>query len=502
MHGKIPQKRCKNIVSSLWSSGTKRWTGSSHLYASLYRQYLLRALNSLVQAGLFSAILTAFNVISYQLLQLAPADETNMILARISSQLDSFAITSSFVNSTRASFDRDPPLPFNPPEYAVWLNSLWFSSLVFSLASATLMIIVKQWLKSYSIKLYGSSRDIARRRQYRLDNLERWRVSVVVALIPFLLLVAVVLFLIGLIILVHSIHRTVTIVVSVLVAVLFTFLAVTTILPTVYASCPYYSPQAYGAFLISKVITIVSCAMGIVVVTPICYLLSFLELCVKNFKAPQEERSPMPGYLFLDTLRHRLRHYMADRPVWRGGEHDGAASRPTQLDVDVMLKAYTATLDVTALEHALICIADSRDGKLGDAYIDKLENVLNARGAREKWPPLIKHHFQDLRLSAFRCSIAFPPGGDLHAKIQRRLSEEADSIPPQEHIRLLALVSMGWKSYKIVADQAWRDIWGKLVVESFRVQDLVTHRTGKCFSLCHVDNCVADTERSRGSWGG
>ncbi|EIW63815.1 uncharacterized protein TRAVEDRAFT_87402, partial [Trametes versicolor FP-101664 SS1] len=50
----------------------------------------------LVYAGLFSAVLTAFNVESYSLLQQNPTDTTNALLAQLSAQISSFTINSSF----------------------------------------------------------------------------------------------------------------------------------------------------------------------------------------------------------------------------------------------------------------------------------------------------------------------------------------------------------------------------------------------------------------------
>ena len=147
-----------------------------------------------MQAGLLSAVLTAFNVESYRLLRPAPTD----VLLRMSLQLERFIATTpnannptSFINSTRPAYDPDVSLePFRPPEYAIWLNVLWFWSLVASLASAIIGIIAKQWLKEHSIGLYGDSHDIARRRQHRLNNLRKWHVATIVASIPVLLLLA------------------------------------------------------------------------------------------------------------------------------------------------------------------------------------------------------------------------------------------------------------------------------------------------------------------------
>ena len=104
------------------------------------------------QAGLYSAILSAFIVQSYQLLQPAASDQTNVLLAQVSNQLASFRTSPPFTNSTQPAYKMLHPNPrhFVAPTYAIWINTLWFVSLVFSLASATIGIIVKQWIKEYS----------------------------------------------------------------------------------------------------------------------------------------------------------------------------------------------------------------------------------------------------------------------------------------------------------------------------------------------------------------
>ena len=162
---------------------------------------------------------------------------------QLSAQIQSFAVNPSFVNSTQAAFD---PVAyanqFQVPKYAIWLNTFWLSALVFSLASASIGISVKQWLKAYSSGLYGSSPDIARRRQYRLNNLLKWQVPLIIALLPVLLLVAMVLFLAGLIVLLSTIHPAVAGVVTVLTSLLIAFFIITTILPAIVKTCSYHSP--------------------------------------------------------------------------------------------------------------------------------------------------------------------------------------------------------------------------------------------------------------------
>ncbi|KAI0666951.1 hypothetical protein C8Q78DRAFT_928288, partial [Trametes maxima] len=197
------------------------------------------------QAGLFSAILTAFNVQSYLLLQPSPPDPTLAALQQISLQLSSFSSNPPFVNSTQPAFqpsDADtPPVPRS----AIWLNILWFSGLILSLASASIGIMVKQWLNEYGsgISSGGTTRETARLRQYRLNGLVYWRVPEIVMAIPILLQVALALFLAGLLVLMFTLHNAVAAVGSTLVGLLAIFTAGTLLLPLVKSSCAYVSPQ-------------------------------------------------------------------------------------------------------------------------------------------------------------------------------------------------------------------------------------------------------------------
>ncbi|KAI0666947.1 hypothetical protein C8Q78DRAFT_1196920 [Trametes maxima] len=166
--------------------------------------------NYLVFAGLFSAILTAFNVQSYQSLQPAPPDHalaTVVALQLILAQLSSFATSSTFVNSTHPVFQQLDAPPSPVPRSAVWLNGLWFTSLILSLASSSLCIMVKQWLNEFSSPVRGSPREATRLRQYRLGNLKTWHVGFIVMTIPVLLQIALALFLAGLLILLYPLHR-------------------------------------------------------------------------------------------------------------------------------------------------------------------------------------------------------------------------------------------------------------------------------------------------------
>ncbi|OBZ73335.1 hypothetical protein A0H81_07178 [Grifola frondosa] len=165
----------------------------------------------LVFAGLFSAVLTAFNIESYKLLQpqLDPAQTTNAILMQISAQLGSFSMNTGFVNST------DPPFALPP------LSNPQFQRPLSPLAAASVGILVKQWLNQYASGLASISPQEARIRQFRYDNLEKWRVVDIMTRLG--------LFLIGLLLFLNMFpSRTVFYVASILVAVLLLFTAITT----------------------------------------------------------------------------------------------------------------------------------------------------------------------------------------------------------------------------------------------------------------------------------
>ncbi|TFK93341.1 hypothetical protein K466DRAFT_478823, partial [Polyporus arcularius HHB13444] len=235
----------------------KAWTNAADAVKT-YHDELINRWNKemdtlLVYAGLFSAVLTAFNVQSYQSLQPATTDSTVAMLQRISTQLDSFSVSNSFVNSTQQSQPLQDLTPsFRASSSAVWINTLWFSSLVCSLASASIALMVKQWLHELSVGVSGESRECARRRQYRLDGIIRWRIGTIVVVIPIVLQLALVLFLVGLVILLWTLHGTVGAITSSLVGVLFIFQFAVTVMPAFQWDCCYLSPQALMVYSVVR----------------------------------------------------------------------------------------------------------------------------------------------------------------------------------------------------------------------------------------------------------
>ncbi|ESK87589.1 hypothetical protein Moror_1968 [Moniliophthora roreri MCA 2997] len=92
----------------------------------------------LVFAGLFSAVVTAFVIESYQWLEEDPADTTVALLTQL---------VSVQVNGSQAtSFE---PTPFKPDASSVRINVFWFLSLILSLTSALFGLLCKQWVREH-----------------------------------------------------------------------------------------------------------------------------------------------------------------------------------------------------------------------------------------------------------------------------------------------------------------------------------------------------------------
>nr|VWO99572.1 APH domain-containing protein [Ganoderma boninense] len=201
----------------------------------------------LVFAGLFSAVLTAFNIESYKLLQEDPTETSAALLAQISAQL-----ASNSGNARSALSQSTSSSPFRADNRSIRINILWFSSLVLSLVSASIGILTKQWMREYMSNTASSHRENARIRQLRHEGFVRWNVPLTIALLPILLQIAMALFFAGLLDLLWSLHAAVAWVVTVLVTISLSFLVFTTVLPTFRSGCPYKSPQAMSIFLLAQ----------------------------------------------------------------------------------------------------------------------------------------------------------------------------------------------------------------------------------------------------------
>ncbi|KAK7690447.1 hypothetical protein QCA50_005545 [Cerrena zonata] len=196
----------------------------------------------LVFAGLFSAVLTAFIVELYKQLQSDPTEATALLLQQISTQIS--LIGTAELQTFDIHTYIDPNATFTPDQAYVTINVAWFAALVFSLLSALIGLVAKQWLRAYITTLSSSPRETVRLRQYRHDGLVRWHVAEIVGSLPILLEIALVLFLYGLLQLLAKLDNTVFGIICAFVSMTFLFYLSTSIIPAITSGTPFKSPQS------------------------------------------------------------------------------------------------------------------------------------------------------------------------------------------------------------------------------------------------------------------
>lgn len=308
---------------------------------------------------MFSAILTAFNVESYKLLRPSP-DNTAISLQRIAMQLQSVSTSTPFVNATHsaisdmASIFLDTPSPI-VPEYVVKLNTLWFSSLILSLHSTIIGIFVKQWTGEYGNGLAGSSRVAARLRQYRLNNLLKWRVGHIIAIIPILLIISVALFLTGILVLLQELNPTVARVAWALVSVGAVSATFVTLLPLFKTGCAYISPQARLLLFLWQCPILPVLRLVFTPVTLLLYIVASSLSQLLSLSTGKEHQYVANTWMW---LWGQLYWFSPHPRNWRAEEEAIVNSLQQKLDVDTLITWYDTTLHIDAVCSASVCLLD------------------------------------------------------------------------------------------------------------------------------------------------
>lgn len=190
--------------------------------------------------------MTGFNALSFNLLLGDPTPEA-AILKQISLQINNLAAASSgsITSVTPAYADHSPR---TPAALAILVNALWFTSLLLSLISASLAILVRQWLQEYTVVTSSQIYDNVLVQQYRYGGYKRWKVALFIKLHPLLLQLVLLLFFIGLPIFLWSVNRVVAYIILSIVCAWLSLWLYTIVTPTILVSCPYRSAEA-SAFL-------------------------------------------------------------------------------------------------------------------------------------------------------------------------------------------------------------------------------------------------------------
>ncbi|KAI0351149.1 hypothetical protein OH77DRAFT_974560 [Trametes cingulata] len=339
--------------------------GQAARIVNTYSDDIVKRLNAeidalLVYAGLFSAVITAFNVESYGLLQPQSPDASLAVLERISAQLSASSTNAAPLNVNRPLSELPSTSASPVPVWTIWLNILWFSSLICSLAAASIGITVKQWLQEYSSGLSGASRHTARLRQRRLNSLAKWRVADITAALPVMLQLALAFYSIGLLVLLWNLHLMVAAIATSLVGLLFFFSLASCVLPLLHDDCSYLSTQSLALYALwikifppcsrmsyKAIRSLVLAAYRLTGIVParICRRLSQLpRVSAWSQQISRLQERPELPRIVLQT--------------WRGREHTTVNDLHGRLDADMLAQAFDVSLDEDCLDVAAVGITE------------------------------------------------------------------------------------------------------------------------------------------------
>jgi len=150
-------------------------------------------------------------------------------------------ISQQLSNSTTPAFE---PTAFQVPSNAAAVNMLFFLSLALVLIDAFLAMLVKGWLQEFDRgwRKCTVAHLRAQEREWRLQELERWKLDELVALLPILIQGSLLLFCIGLLVLIFPLHRPSGILCSLLFMAVVGFYGLTTYVSIVNKHAPFSSP--------------------------------------------------------------------------------------------------------------------------------------------------------------------------------------------------------------------------------------------------------------------
>ncbi|EMD36076.1 hypothetical protein CERSUDRAFT_124588 [Gelatoporia subvermispora B] len=211
----------------------------------------------LVFAGLFSAIVTAFNVELYKALKPTPVPDSDQSMQTL-------------IYLARMMGNGSPPIIINTSSAdspgtsssLVWINAVFFTSLVLSISAASINIAIRQWLNHFTSPIPGDGVLKSYIHCLRWDKgLTVDYIPEILRFLPLLLQLALALFLVGLLGLLWTLNRDVAIVTSICGGLLLAFTLYTTLAPIWDPYCPYKSAQSLliGRFVVNTLLQLARC---------------------------------------------------------------------------------------------------------------------------------------------------------------------------------------------------------------------------------------------------
>jgi len=178
-----------------------------------------------VKAALFTAIVTAFALDAMSGLDEDPSTQLLRIL----------------VEQSTAGQGVDIPQP-RPPSSIVTVNSLWFLSIMFSLAATTWAVLSLEWCAFLAADGVRSEdyEETAEKMQRNFEAIRRWKMHIIVGSVPLVLHISIFLFLAGLWLRLRDVNKQLELIVGISSLIIALSYVILTLLPT-FTSAPFYT---------------------------------------------------------------------------------------------------------------------------------------------------------------------------------------------------------------------------------------------------------------------
>ena len=172
---------------------------------------------------------------STQDLQQNPQDTSNFYLAN--------TYLATINPNASSSLPTSPPL-FTPPNYAIWVNALWFLSLVISITCALLATLLQQWARRY-LKVTQprySPHKRARIRAFFAEGVDKFLLPWAVEALPMMLHLSLFLFFAGLAVFLWNVNLTIFKLVLSWIGLCTSLYGCITFIPIFCHDSPYHTP--------------------------------------------------------------------------------------------------------------------------------------------------------------------------------------------------------------------------------------------------------------------
>jgi hypothetical protein len=232
-------------------------------------------------------------------------------------------------NRSNFSLSPSPPV-FSPPTHAVWVNTLWFLSLVISLTCALLATLLQRWARAYNTNTQPrlSAHIRVRTHAFFSEGVEKFLLPWMVEALPALLHLSLYLFFAGLVIFLWNVDLTMFRLVLSWVGTCTILYGCFTFMPVIHHNSPYHTPLSSLAWFLVASITFV-------------VLRAIRWLGVRLISRAANER--------LCDLENKYRELLS-QGLQKTAEHT-AQDLPSEVDIRTFMRMFESLKDDDELER-------------------------------------------------------------------------------------------------------------------------------------------------------